>query len=186
MKFTSVFPGIKRRVCTLVASFKIPIFREVLLANGYIDCNKSTIKSVLTQPGESLVLVPGGAQEALYSHPGMFKLHLLNRFGFVRIALQTGASLVPCLGFGETELFTTIDNQSSNFVAKKIFQVQVAMMKKLSFSAPIITQVSELRCEIIIRRTELTPSPPLFLATPQEGEPGVCCGRAHPPQEEAD
>ena len=149
LNFLATFPGIKRRVCTLVASFKFPFFRELLLANGYLDCKKSTISTVLSSPGESLVLVPGGANEALHSHPGMFKLHLLNRFGFVKIALKTGASLVPCLGFGENELFSTVDNQSSNIFARNLYKVQVFMMKRLSFSAPIMTQLFPKRGSLV-------------------------------------
>jgi len=149
MKFTEVYPGIKRRVCTLVASFKFPFFREVLLSHGYLDCNRQTIKNALSQKGESLVLVPGGANEALHSHPGLFKLHLLNRFGFVKVALQTGASLVPCLGFGENELFSTVDNQSTSLIARTTYKIQVFLMKRLSFSAPIMTQLFPKRGSLI-------------------------------------
>lgn len=139
LDWLGTFPGIQRRVCTLVANFKFPFFREVLLANGYLDCNRSTIKRALSKKGENLVLVPGGAHEALYSHPGTLKLHLLKRFGFVKVALQTGASLVPCLGFGENDMFETIDNQSEGLVSGSLYKMQVWMMKKMSFSMPLMT-----------------------------------------------
>ena len=50
------------------------------------------------------MLVLGGAAESLNAHPGKLELVLRGRKGFVRIALQTGASLVPCLGYGENDL----------------------------------------------------------------------------------
>jgi 2-acylglycerol O-acyltransferase 2 len=37
-------------------------------------------------------------------------LYLKNRKGFVKIALQTGASIIPVIGFGENEIFDRVDN----------------------------------------------------------------------------
>ena len=61
------------------------------------------------QAGRAIVLVLGGAAESLNAHPGRLELVLRSRKGFVRIALQTGASLVPCLGYGENDLPVIID-----------------------------------------------------------------------------
>jgi hypothetical protein len=43
---------------------------------------------------------------------------LRRRKGFVRIALQTGASLVPVFGFGETDLFETYVPPPNSLLAK--------------------------------------------------------------------
>lgn len=43
----------------------------------------------------------GGAQEALYSKPGQYKIVIKKRKGFVKLAIETGASLVPVFNFGE-------------------------------------------------------------------------------------
>lgn len=43
---------------------------------------------------------------------------LKRRKGFVRIALQTGASLVPVFGFGETDLFETYVPPPNSLLAK--------------------------------------------------------------------
>ena len=47
----------------------------------------------------------GGAEESLNARPGIYKLVLKNRKGFVRIAIETGASLVPVFSFGEVEVY---------------------------------------------------------------------------------
>ena len=60
------------------------------------------------------MLAIGGASESLYAAPGTYDLVLGSRKGFVRIALQTGASLVPVLNFGENELFNTIRPQAKS------------------------------------------------------------------------
>ena len=58
--------------------------------------------------GESLILVPGGAAEALHAHGGVMKLYLKNRKGFVKLAMETNAKLVPVIGFGENDIFDTL------------------------------------------------------------------------------
>jgi len=73
----------------------------------------------------------------------------LLRFGFVKVAIQTGASLVPCLGFGENDLFSTVDHQSTGFFSQKLYKIQVWCMKKCSFSAPLLTQFFPNRVSLI-------------------------------------
>lgn len=104
--FDSVFPGIQRHGVTLNVTFWSPLFREWLLALGYIGASKSTLTKKLTQ-GVSVVLVPGGAVEALHAHESIFRLHIRDRKGFVKLCRETGAAAVPCLGFGENHAFET-------------------------------------------------------------------------------
>lgn len=49
----------------------------------------------LLDDNTSLLLVPGGATEALYAKPGANTLVLRRRLGFVRLALQTGDTFPP-------------------------------------------------------------------------------------------
>lgn len=92
--FDKLFPGIRRSVCTLNASFLVPFYRECLLANGLISANKKTIVRQLNE-GKSIVLVPGGASEALLTHPGQYVIVLKKRKGFIRLALSTGKDMFP-------------------------------------------------------------------------------------------
>ena len=62
--------------------------------------------------GQSIMIAIGGATESLYSAPGTMHLVLRRRTGFVRVALQTGASLVPVINFGENELYSTVRGSS--------------------------------------------------------------------------
>ncbi|PIO65314.1 diacylglycerol acyltransferase [Teladorsagia circumcincta] len=104
------FPGIRFSVCTLSSNFKMMIRRELLLLLGLIDVSKESIEYVLNSPetGRAVVIVVGGAEEALDAHPGHHKLVLKSRKGFVREALKTGAYLVPVYSFGENEIFKQI------------------------------------------------------------------------------
>jgi hypothetical protein len=90
--FSKLFPGVISHLITLNIQFKIPIFRELLMAMGTCSASKESLNHILTQmgPGHSCVVVVGGAAEALEARPGNFKLVLKNRKGFVKLALKSG------------------------------------------------------------------------------------------------
>ena len=50
------------------------------------------------------ILVPGGVQEVLHMRHDAEVLYLKNRLGFVRLALQHGAPLVPAFAFGQCHM----------------------------------------------------------------------------------
>lgn len=50
-------------------------------------------------------LIVGGVREQRFTDKDTYKFVLKTRKGFVRIALQTGASLVPAISFGENNTF---------------------------------------------------------------------------------
>jgi 2-acylglycerol O-acyltransferase 2 len=107
--FFSKFPGIKCLLVTLRQQFKVPFHREYLLGLGVVEVSKESLLNTLTRgPGWSVAIVPGGAQEALDAVNGTMRLTVLRRKGFVRIALRTGASLVPVFAFGENELYKSV------------------------------------------------------------------------------
>lgn len=60
------------------------------------------------ETGKAVVLVVGGAEEALDAHPGYHILTLKSRKGFIREALKSGASLVPAYSFGENDVFEQV------------------------------------------------------------------------------
>ena len=56
--------------------------------------------------GRSIALAVGGALESLHVTPGTIDIIVKRRQGFVRLAAETGASIVPVISFGENDLFT--------------------------------------------------------------------------------
>mmetsp|Transcript_36001 Transcript_36001/g.106454 ORF Transcript_36001/g.106454 Transcript_36001/m.106454 type:complete len:362 (-) Transcript_36001:321-1406(-) len=105
--FRENFPGISLFPLLLDAHFFTPVQREIALMSGFRGASKDAITSVLNHgaPGTSLFLIVGGGPEALHSRPGHYDLVLKCRKGFAKMALLTGAHLVPVLAFGETDLF---------------------------------------------------------------------------------
>jgi len=131
--FSQLFPGINLRLLTLATNFRIPLFGLYLTALGVCDASAESCGSILTKgPGHSLMLVLGGAKESLDAHPGMYKLTLKDRKGFVKIGLQYGASLVPVFSFGETDVYDQVDNPQGSRLRK----IQELLQKKWGLPSP--------------------------------------------------
>jgi len=129
---------VQRKAVTLNATFLTPIFREWIIANGFISANKSTLTRALKT--KSIVLVPGGAAEALHTQRDTMKLHLQNRKGFVRLAMETNKPLIPCLGFGENDIFDTlVTTQSDSGWRGVVWSLQYLFLRATSVSPPILT-----------------------------------------------
>lgn len=103
-----MFPGLDFRVHTMEINFRIPIFRDLLLAQGHLDVSRRSLLHQMSRVGGGNVscIVPGGAEESLSCTEHI--LTLTKRKGFIKIAMETGASLVPVFTFGEVELFTPV------------------------------------------------------------------------------
>lgn len=117
--------------------------------NGFVSANRDTLLDTLTK--ESIILVPGGAAEALHSHPGVLKIHIQNRKGFIRLALDAKVPILPCIGFGENEIFDTVYvNHGEAFWEQCLWFLQQRLMKLLSFSMPIWTSVIPNKTKITV------------------------------------
>lgn len=95
--------------------------REIILSWGMSAATADALTTLLTQSNDpnhatnedgytanAPVLMVGGAQEALNAYPKQYKFVLKKRKGFVRIALKTGAALVPAISFGENDIFEQV------------------------------------------------------------------------------
>lgn len=56
------------------------------------ECSKESIEWLLTREGNgnALVLIIGGATEALEAQPENYRLHVEKRRGFIRLAMRHG------------------------------------------------------------------------------------------------
>ncbi|KAI9345313.1 diacylglycerol-acyltransferase [Obelidium mucronatum] len=114
---STLFPGVEIKPSCLNLNFLVPGFREMLLAAGYIGCGKKDLQYCLSR-NKSVVLVVGGAQESMDAIPGTNTLTIKKRFGFVKLALQNGASLVPVFGFGENDIWSQVNNSEGTLVRR--------------------------------------------------------------------
>ncbi|KAF7727911.1 diacylglycerol O-acyltransferase 1 [Apophysomyces ossiformis] len=115
--FSKLYPGIVPSLLTVANNFRLPFHRDYLLAMGMCNVSRESCKTILRSgPGRSIAIVVGGATESLNSRPGSMNLVLRKRFGFVKVAVETGASLVPVLAFGEHQLFDQLRNDAGTWV----------------------------------------------------------------------
>ncbi|KAB0388536.1 hypothetical protein E2I00_009587, partial [Balaenoptera physalus] len=89
--FARIFPAITPYVGTLEGMFWIPIVRDYVMSMGVCPVSELALKYLLTKKGSgnAVVIVVGGAAEALLSYPGASTVLLKQRKGFVRLALKT-------------------------------------------------------------------------------------------------
>lgn len=80
--------------------------------------------------GRAITIVVGGARESLDAQPHSLKLVLKRRKGFVKLAIRTGADLVPVLAFGENDLYDQVTGTSHPMIHKG----QIMVKKALGFT----------------------------------------------------
>lgn len=139
--FSEKFPGITNSLLTLDSNFRIPLYREYVLAAGVRSVSKESIVNILTKGGPNgegmgrgVTIVIGGARESLEAQPGQMRLILKERKGFVKIAVRTGADLVPVLAFGENNLYDQLHPKEHPLVHK----LQMFILKVWKFTLPFL------------------------------------------------
>lgn len=139
--FSELFPGITNTLLTLDSNFRLPFNRDWILAMGLQSVSKESIWNILTKgghngegQGRAVTIVVGGARESLEAQPGTLRLILKGRKGFVKMALRTGADLVPVVGFGENDLYDQLSPKKHPMVHK----FQMFVLKVFKFTLPAL------------------------------------------------
>eukprot|EP00434_Breviolum_minutum_P003622 symbB.v1.2.003190.t1/scaffold158.1/size292703/3 len=80
--------------------------RELALWTRCIDARKSVATKALKKK-RSLMVIPGGEQEQIRTVEGKEEVFLKKRLGFIKLALEQQAAVVPCYAFGCVDLYAT-------------------------------------------------------------------------------
>ncbi|XP_048450043.1 2-acylglycerol O-acyltransferase 1, partial [Rhincodon typus] len=133
--FSHLFPGLTSYLLMLPFWFKVPFFREYIMCGGLVSSEKQSANYILSQEGGGNVAVVavGGAPESLDARPGALKLRVLGRKGFIKLALKTGAHLVPVFSFGENELFNQVENPPGS----RLRVIQDKLQKVMGLALPL-------------------------------------------------
>ncbi|KAH7105911.1 diacylglycerol acyltransferase [Auriculariales sp. MPI-PUGE-AT-0066] len=124
--FSKAFPGIRPHLLTLASNFNIPIYREIMMMMGICSVSKRSCINILREGnGSSITIVIGGAAESLAARPGTADLTLRKRLGFIKIAIQQGADLVP--------IYEQVDNEKGT----KVYEVQRKFQSMFGFTMPL-------------------------------------------------
>lgn len=94
-----------RRVRLLVHPLLVnvfPLIKDWLRVLGQLPCDRTTARKALER-GETCAIVPGGVREVVWAgRVDKEHLYLSDVYGFVKLAIQTNAPLVPVYTFGES------------------------------------------------------------------------------------
>ncbi|KAF2842868.1 DAGAT-domain-containing protein [Patellaria atrata CBS 101060] len=138
--FSQLFPGIINTLLTLDSNFRIPLYRDYALRMGLASVSRESCENILSQGGpngegmgRAITIVVGGARESLDAQPGTLRLVLAKRKGFIKLAIRTGADLVPVLAFGENELYEQFNGQEHPWVHR----AQLLIKKVMGFTVPL-------------------------------------------------
>jgi len=138
--FSQLFPGITMTLLTLDSNFRIPLYRDYALALGLASVSRESCDNLLSKGGpngegmgRAITIVVGGARESLDSQPQGLKLVLKRRKGFVKLAINNGADLVPVLGFGENELYEQFNGETH----PRVHKFQLLVKRYLGFTIPL-------------------------------------------------
>ncbi|RKP10232.1 diacylglycerol acyltransferase [Thamnocephalis sphaerospora] len=131
---SKVLPGINIRLLTLASNFSIPLYRDVLLSLNLGSVSRKSITRILEKgPGHSCMIVIGGATESLSARPGINDLVLKRRLGFIKLAIRSGADLVPVFSFGENDIYDQLDNAEGTTVR----MLQTRFQSIFGFTTPL-------------------------------------------------
>ncbi|KAJ5919021.1 hypothetical protein N7466_009964 [Penicillium verhagenii] len=138
--FSKLFPGITNTLLTLDSNFRIPFYREYALAMGLASVSRESCENILTKGGadnegmgRAITIVIGGARESLNAQPHSLRLVLKGRKGFVKLAIRTGADLVPVLAFGENDLYEQVHSDQHPLIHK----LQMLIKRTMGFTIPL-------------------------------------------------
>lgn len=107
------------------AAMRLPLLRQVLGWLGSGGAGRDTITKGL-RGGENLFILPGGVAEIFLSHPGTHAVKARRR-GLMKIALKTGANLVPVYVFGGNDFYhqlATLGGSPNGRGSKKLVREQ--------------------------------------------------------------
>lgn len=131
---------------TLTANFKIPLYRDIILALGIASVSRHSCETILTLgPGRSIVIVVGGASESLRARPGTADLTLQKRLGFIRMAIRHQAGLVPTFSFGENDIYEQVDSNSKAW----LWKLQKGVQRFMGFTIPLFHARGIFNCKYL-------------------------------------
>ncbi|OBB61514.1 hypothetical protein A5757_06695 [Mycobacterium sp. 852013-51886_SCH5428379] len=114
---------IRVRVLGNHAHFKLPRWRDLLLAVGVVP-GTPAVAETLMRRGETLLVFPGGGREVAKRKGEKYQLFWENRMGFARLAVKHGYPIVPFATVGAEDALDVVVNSDSRFMepARRLFE----------------------------------------------------------------
>lgn len=101
----SSYCGVWFRGLTASSALRVPIFKQIMRSIGCIDASRHIARKAL-EDGEHIGISTGGVAEVFESNEDDECIVLRQRKGLIKLAIRTGADLVPSYLFGNTKLLS--------------------------------------------------------------------------------
>lgn len=89
------------------SALRFPIFKQILCSVGIIDASRHVAQKALEKdPTRTIGISTGGVAEVFETNGEDECIVLKERKGLIKLAIRTGAELVPCYLFGNTKLLS--------------------------------------------------------------------------------
>ncbi len=103
--FQDLFPHSKGVLVGVAnALLHIPVLGTFFAYFGFVPASKKSLNKAC-ETDLDIVVVPGGIAEMTKYKPDREVLYLRKRYGFIRLAIKHGRTIVPMYGFGENSTF---------------------------------------------------------------------------------
>lgn len=118
--------GVGRKLATLVPTAAatvirtFPLLKDLLGVFGVIDAAGPVLKKRLSGKNGSFVLYVGGIAELFETSAERECCYLLQRKGFIKLAMRTGADVVPCYFFGNTAVLSVLRSGPLAALSRKL------------------------------------------------------------------
>ena len=86
------------------AALRPPVFRQILCGIGVISASRESARRALEYPPHTIGISTGGVAEVFETNAEHECILLKERVGVIKLAIRTGADVVPCYLFGNTKL----------------------------------------------------------------------------------
>lgn len=86
------------------AALRMPVFKQILCRMGVVDASRSSARRALENYPHTIGISTGGVAEVFETTSADECILLKERVGLIKLAIRTGADLVPCYMFGNTKL----------------------------------------------------------------------------------
>jgi 1-acyl-sn-glycerol-3-phosphate acyltransferase len=87
-------------------ALRVPIFKQILKSMGVVDASRQTARRMLEEYPYTIGISTGGVAEVFETNSKDECILLKERVGLIKLAIRTGADLVPCYIYGNTKLLS--------------------------------------------------------------------------------
>jgi len=98
----------------------LPLLKHIIGVLGITSASgKQLVSTITAEKNRGCILYPGGTAELFLTNPDRERLHLLDRKGFIKIALTEGCVIVPGYLFGNSRVLRLWQSTTLRHFARK-------------------------------------------------------------------